>query len=419
VLEKHSRKAVAAIALAALALTTFQLGSAPAYSEELDRFGVEKLYPTADGGNEWYVDMDDPRSDPDLRNLDNVQFSRNADGSWRVSADQIRMEAWSPANEKWRNVEITEYAKIEGGSNELLQLYSRGGHHTSRDECLGSAYKARLYGNGEAAWNKEITHPAYAGNRAETRATTEPLEDRWVGFKAVIYNFEENGNTYVRLESYIDDDVTGTDGNLVVGNDWQLASVYEDRGDWSTNNDDFDSSCGRDRDEILTQPGGTETQNIAAFRSDDLTWSFKYLSVREIDPTAEHPAEEEPLVEEPVEENPEAPQEPSNGGMCDSDYCIIVASQHVQNDGSIAAVNSVDLSLMKNTSRAHGVVTVAIVTGEVVLATDAISTVDIKQRLNPVTAQFDQAAAVEGNSFDVVVMYAGSGLVEGSIMATN
>jgi hypothetical protein len=323
------------------------------------------------------------------------------------------MEAWSPANEKWRNVEITEYAKIEGGSNELLQLYSRGGHHTSRDECLGSAYKARLYGNGEAAWNKEITHPAYAGNRAETRATTEPLEDRWVGFKAVIYNFVDDGNTYVRLESYIDDDVTDSDGNLVIGNDWQLASVYEDRGGWSTNNGDFDSSCGRDRDEILTQPGGTETQNIAAFRSDDLTWSFKYLSVREIDPTAEHP------VEEPAEENPEAPQEPSNGGMCDSEQCAIVASQHVQNDGSIAAVNSVDLSLMKNTSRAHGVVTVAIVSGEVVLATDTISTVDIKQRLNPVTAQFDQAAAVEGNGFDIVVMYAGSGLVEGSIMAIN
>ena len=151
-LEKHSRKAVAAIALAALALTTFQLGSAPAYSEELDRFGVEKLYPTSDEGNEWYVDMNDPRSDPDFRNLGNVQFSRNADGSWRVSADQIRMEAWSPVNEKWQNVEITEYAKMESGSNELLQLYSRGGHHTSRDECLGSAYKARLYGNGEAAW---------------------------------------------------------------------------------------------------------------------------------------------------------------------------------------------------------------------------------------------------------------------------
>jgi len=29
-------------------------------------------------------------------------------------------------------------------------------------------------------------------------------------------------------------------------------------------------------------PGGTNTQNIAAWRSDDLTWDWKCLSVREI-----------------------------------------------------------------------------------------------------------------------------------------
>jgi hypothetical protein len=289
--EKDSGKRIVAIALlASLGMLSFQLGSAvtPAYGEEeeeLDKFGIKKIYPTARGGNEWYVDMDDPTRD--LRNIDNVRFRKNDDGSWRVSADQIRMEAWSPPDEKWLNVEITAYAKIESGSNELLQLYSRGGHHSSRDECLGSAYKARLYGDGTAAWNKEISHPAYAGNRAETRATRDPLEDRWIGFKAVIYNFvdEEDGKTYVRLESYVDDDVTDEDGSLVVANNWKLASVYEDRGGWRTNDGDFDRSCGRDRDEILTGPGGTSTQNIAAWRSDDLTWSFKYLSVREIDPT--------------------------------------------------------------------------------------------------------------------------------------
>ena len=134
-LEKHSRKALAAVALAALAIFSFQLGSEPAYSAEMDNFGVEKLYPMAAGGNEWYVNMDDPREDPNFRNLGNVHFSKNNDGSWRVSADQIRMAAWSPANEKWQNVEITEYAKIESGSNELLQIYSRGGHHTSRDDA--------------------------------------------------------------------------------------------------------------------------------------------------------------------------------------------------------------------------------------------------------------------------------------------
>jgi hypothetical protein len=399
VLEKHSRKAIAAIALAALAMASFQLGSAPAYSEEQDTFGVEKIYPTASGGNEWYVNMNDPRSDPNFRNLGNVNFNKNSDGSWRVSAHQIRMEAWSPTNEKWLNIEITEYAKIESGSNELLQMYSRGGHHTSRDECLGSAYKARLYGNGEAAWNKEVTHPAYAGNRAETRATIEPLEDRWVGFKAVMYNFVENGNTYVRLESYIDDDVTDSSGNLVVKNNWKLASVYEDRGGWATNNSDFNSSCGRERDEILTNAGGTSTQNIAAFRSDDLTWSFKYLSVREIDPLAE-----------PLSEVPELVDNDTNdsGSLCSTEYCIQVAGQHVQNDRTITEINSIDLILKKSTTRASGTITVGIVQGDNILAKDTIDTSEIQTSYTTMTAQF--SSLVEG-SFDIVVMYEGCGLV--------
>jgi hypothetical protein len=255
----------------------------------IDKFGIEKLYPTKDG-QEWYVNMADPRSDPSFRNLPSM--TKQADGSWQVSASQVRMEAWSPPDEKWLNVEITGYAKMVSGTNELLQWYSRGGHHTSNDPCLGSAVKARLYGDGEARWVKEITHPAYTGNRGAVQATTEPLADRWIGFKAVIYNFEENGNTYVRMESYVDDDVTDSNGNLVIKNDWKLASVVEDRGGWGTTNPDFEPDCRpadldsndqyRQRDDILSMSGGTSTQNIAAWRSDDLTWNWKYLSVREI-----------------------------------------------------------------------------------------------------------------------------------------
>jgi hypothetical protein len=257
----------------------------------LDAFGIEKIYPTKDG-REWYVNMNDPKSDPLFKNLPSM--TRQPDGSWQVSASQVRMEAWSPSNQKWLNVEITEYAKIVGGSNQLLQMYSRGGHHTSSNECLGSAVKARLYGDGEARWVKEITHPAYTGNRGAVQATNNPLEDRWVGFKAVIYNFVENGKTYVRMESYIDDDVTDANGNLVIKNNWKLASVVEDRGGWGTSNSDFRADCFpvnkdstsqyRQKDEIINMSGGTSTQNLAAWRSDDLTWDWKYLTVREIVP---------------------------------------------------------------------------------------------------------------------------------------
>jgi hypothetical protein len=260
-------------------------------SSGVDKFGVEKVYPTASGGNEWYVDMANPKSDSLFRNLPSM--TKQPDGSWRVSASQVRLEAWSPPNEKWLNVEITGYAKMNSGSA-LIQLYSRGGHHFSDPDnaCEGSAYKARLYGNGNAAWVKEVNHPAYTSNKGTNDATEKQLTNKWVGFKAVIYNVVENGKTYVRMESYIDDDVTGANGNLVVKNDWKLASVYVDKGGWSTTNSDFDSNCSplnkdsddryRQRDEIINMPGGTSSQNLAAWRSDGLTWDFKYLSVREI-----------------------------------------------------------------------------------------------------------------------------------------
>jgi hypothetical protein len=260
-------------------------------SSGVDKFGVKKIYPTASGGNEWYVDMANPKSDSLFRNLPSM--TKQPDGSWRVSASQVRLEAWSPPNEKWLNVEVTGYAKMKSGSS-LIQAYSRGGHHFSDPDnaCEGSAYKARLYGNGNAAWVKEVNHPAYTSNKGTNDVTDKQLINKWVGFKAVIYNIVENGKTYVRMESYIDDDVTGANGNLVVRNNWKLASVYVDRGGWATTNSDFDSRCQplnkdsddryRQRDEIISMPGGTSSQNLAAWRSDGLTWDFKYLSVREI-----------------------------------------------------------------------------------------------------------------------------------------
>lgn len=75
-LEEHSNKTIVAIALAMLAILSFQLGSNPGYSEEMDIFGVEKIYSITAGGNEWHVNMDDPMSD--LQNIGNVHFSQNS-----------------------------------------------------------------------------------------------------------------------------------------------------------------------------------------------------------------------------------------------------------------------------------------------------------------------------------------------------
>lgn len=401
----------AMIFMASLALLAAPIGpSMMAMGEETDIFGIEMIYPTKEGGQEWYVNMQDPRSDSLFRNLDNLALFNNGD-SWHVSADQVRMEAWSKENEKWLNIEVTAYARIESGSNELLQLYSRGGHHTDRNQCEGSAYKARLYGNGVAAWTKEVTHPAYAGNQGENQVTDTPLEGRWVGFKAVIYNFEENGQTFVRLESYIDDEVTDSGGNLGVGNNWKLASVVEDRGGWATDNSDFNESCGRERDEILSEPGGTDSQNIVGFRTDGIDWSFNYLSAREIDPLAkeipEMPTTPEPEIPEP--ETPEIPID-SMPSLLPPGY-LITNSSHYQ-DGT-AILGSVDMVARKVTTRTHGDVGIAVIQDGQVLAVSNIEASDLQvnyQHLSVPIGPFE----VSG-SYQVQVFFYGAGYIAAEI----
>ena len=370
------------------------------------------IYPTKEGGQEWYVNMQEPRSDNYFRNLDNLELVNNGD-SWRVSADQVRMEAWSNEDEKWLNVEVTAYARIESGSNELLQLYSRGGHHTDRDQCEGSAYKARLYGNGVAAWTKEVTHPAYAGNRGEIQVTDTPLEGRWVGFKAVFYNFEEDGQTYVRLESYIDDDVTDSNGNLVVGNNWKLASVVEDRGGWATDNSDFNESCGRERDEILSEPGGTDSQNIVGFRTDGIGWSFKYLSAREIDPLAKE-TPEVPTTPEPEIPEPETPEVPIDytPSLIPPGYLVANAS-HFQ-DGT-AIIENIDMVARKVTTRTNGDVGVAVIQDGQVLAVSSIEASDLDinyQHLSVPIGPFE----VSG-SYQVQIYFYGAGYIAAGVTA--
>jgi hypothetical protein len=412
-------KILALIALVSFAfLTTSFVQNDTAMAAEIDNFGIQKIYPTKLGGQEWYVDMDEPRNDSLFRNLDNLALLPNGD-SWHVSADQVRMEAWSQENEKWLNVEITAYAKLESGSTELLQLYSRGGHHTDRDQCEGSAYKARLYGDGTAAWTKEITHPAYAGNRGEIQATDIPLQDRWVGFKAVIYNFEEDGNTFVRLESYIDDDVTDSDGNLIVANDWKLASVVEDRGGWATDNSDFNDSCDKERDEILSAPGGTDSQNIVGFRTDGIDWSFKYLSAREIDPLAEQvpetPAEPEPAAPEPetpVVNEPEPVQNPTD----QLPPGHLITNSSVLQDGA-STISSIDMSIRKITTRTYGDVSVVVAQGSNILGVGHVEAADFGMDYQQVSVPLGPID-VSGD-YQVLVLFYGAGYVSLSELHTS
>lgn len=266
----------------------------------IDKFGVKMIYPTDtrnDKSAPWFVNMEDPRSTVRFKNL--PELTKESDGSFSASGGskgQVRLEAWSEDNKKWLNVEITGYSKlVKGSPTYAVQQYSRGGHHSSSRQCEGSAMKGRFYRDGRVAVTKEVNHPAYCGNRGVEQASTKSLSNRWQGQKTVIYNIKgSDGKTYVLVEVWIDDDVTDSNGNLVVRNNWKKVTTVQDRGGWSTGNDDFETGCprmdkdrnsgNRERDEILSMPGGTTMSNLAAWRTDGSTNRWKYLSVREIIP---------------------------------------------------------------------------------------------------------------------------------------
>jgi hypothetical protein len=247
-----------------------------------DILGTKKIYPTREGGREWYINMDDPRSDGIFFITSDANITRQVDGSWRVINTNVRLNVDTPQNmAPWRDVEITGYAKvvdtvpIDGNSlantdDFDLNWLARGGRHTSEAPCEGSALTAILDINGTVGWKKEIWFPGgYADERDRDKVVTDPLFNRWIGFKAIMYN--TNNNTNVKMESYVDNRNT---------NYWVQVTNLTDTGNWYAKSPDseFNSAdCGRPKNYVITNGG-----SIATFRSDNIVWDFKNLSVREI-----------------------------------------------------------------------------------------------------------------------------------------
>jgi hypothetical protein len=266
----------------------------PAPIQSIDKFGIKKIYPTIEAGREWFINMDNPLT---ADNLFYGTFDRNItrqeDGSWRVNGSAVRLNVITPPGaEVWKNVEITGYAKVVGtvsssssaslgsdanNSNEEetdseLDWRARGGIHNSEKPCEGTAYTGTIDINGNVRWKKEIWHiGGYTDARGNDKVTTDSLLGRWIGWKVMMYNI--NNNTAVKLESYLDDKNN---------NEWTKVTDLVDKGGWYAKSSDkefYSANCDRPKDYIITNGGP-----IVTFRSDGLIWDFKNLSVREIMP---------------------------------------------------------------------------------------------------------------------------------------
>ena len=251
----------------------------------LDKFGIKEIYPTTIGGREWFINMDNPRNDG-IFNPESP-ITRQPDGSWQIAGrhkigkynEEVRMNVnTTPGNKQWKNVEITGYAKVvskssssDNNDNADLDWYARGGRHNSSTPCESTALHGGLYIDGSVGWKKEIWQVGGYTDARDKAKVTDSILGRGIGWKVVMYNI--NNATAVKMESYLDDKNN---------NNWRKVTDLIDDGGWYANSPDnifYSANCGKPKDYIITNGG-----NIVTFRSDNIIWDFKNLSVREIQP---------------------------------------------------------------------------------------------------------------------------------------
>jgi hypothetical protein len=214
-----------------------------------DKFGIKEIYPTKPGGREWFLNADDPRSDGLFYITSNKNITRQYDGSWLINSSEVRMNVDTPPGvAQWKNVEITGYARIlsviDPNKETDLAWYARSGRHSNEHPCEGTGLIGGIHTDGTVEWKKEILfREGYTDGRAKAKVVVDPIIGRWIGWKVVIYNI--NNNTAVKMESYIDNRNT---------NYWVQVTDLIDGGP------------------------------VVTFRSDNIVWEFRDLSIREIQP---------------------------------------------------------------------------------------------------------------------------------------
>lgn len=264
-----------------------------------DKFGVTMLYPSEKDGEEWYMNMSDPSNDKRFHSIQpkNNIISRNSDGSWKLTSvdtsPKIRMNVFTSSGyhqdrigtlnhselalkgymqdaRDWKDVEMTGHVKVNSfDSDDKFQWFNRGGIHYDTGSpdaapCEGVGYKGNLFFSGNTRFAKEQWHPSYYFTN--TRAATDSLEERWVGYKYVVYNVNVDGKPAVKLENWLDQHANGT---------WVKIDEYLDIGGWGNEG----NICGGEPDQLITWGGP-----VATFRWDNASdVDFKYFSVREIE----------------------------------------------------------------------------------------------------------------------------------------
>jgi hypothetical protein len=265
---------VATLSILSLTMMSHEVFAAP------DKFGIDELYPTADGGPVWFLNNEQPEEDDDflLTSANGIQLHDEGSDVFALDAETgtqkhgVRIHADSPDGE-WKNVEMTGYFKLQAGNDQFTLIGRQGPTYNDDGGCGAYGYYGLLSANGDAYFKKKLWHHGgYTDRTAVEGNVVNNLDDRWVGIKLVVYDLDDGD---VKLELWVDDgDET---------NNWKKATEYIDDGDWKV----AGSDCDRDSDDIIDD--GTR----GGFRVDDSEFEFKKLSIREIAEGAEATAADE------------------------------------------------------------------------------------------------------------------------------
>jgi hypothetical protein len=265
---------VATLSILSLAMISHEVFAAP------DKFGIDELYPTADGGPVWFLNNEQPEEDDDflLTSANGIQLHDEGSDVFGLDAETgtqkhgVRLHADSPDGE-WKNVEMTGYFKLQAGNDQFTLIARQGPTYNDDGGCGAYGYYGLLSANGDAYFKKKLWHHGgYTDRTAVQGNVVNNLDDRWVGIKLVAYDLDGGD---VKLELWVDDgDET---------NNWKKATEYVDDGNW----DVAGSDCDRDSGDIIDE--GTR----GGFRVDDSEFEFKKLSIRAIAEGAEAAATDE------------------------------------------------------------------------------------------------------------------------------
>lgn len=263
---------------------------------QIDKFGIQQIYPSRQDGQEWYMNMDDPANDINT-GLRGGSMSRNSDGSWKIRTEgsefkgdvhyniytsdfagnkdtssfektghsEFAKRGFMFKKTDWKDVEITGYMKMNDviGENESFASYARGAVHSDDLECIGTAYRNHLFYNGDVQFQKEQWHPFVLSTG---RNNIGSVIGEWIGFKNIIYNIVQDGRPVVKLEMWIDISKQGTS--------WLKINEYVDEGSWGADG----TKCGGEPDQIISWGGPIVRFGWDRIRDIDV----KNLSIREI-----------------------------------------------------------------------------------------------------------------------------------------